>query len=140
MKLNQFIGMGRLVRDFEVVKFTNGNGVLKSGIAINRDYKKGEEWVKKTCFVDISVLFKSDKAANYICQMVKGDEVVVVGELDMDQWETAEGEKRSKIFLSINSIQKVPGGTPVAISEDKPAKKSSGLPKGWESDDDMPAF
>ena len=100
---NKVILMGNLTRDPDL-KFTqSGSALCKLGLAVNQKYKKGDEWVEDPVFVDITVWGK--QAENCAEYLKKGSPVLVDGRLNFSQWETDDGQKRSKIDVTAMSVQ-----------------------------------
>jgi single-strand DNA-binding protein len=92
-------------------------------LAVNDDYKdKNGQVVKRTCYVDVTVW---DKQAE-ICKkyLTKGGSVYVEGRLQLDEWTTAEGQKRSKLRVRADRVQFLGapkgagGGSPASGPED----------------------
>jgi len=97
--------MGNLTRDPELRYASTGTAICNATVALNRG--KGDR--KKTTFVDC-VFF--GKAAETVTQYFgKGKPLVVIGELEQDQWQDREsGEERSKIKVNARSFEFVPRG------------------------------
>lgn len=88
--LNNWVGMGRLVRDPEKKTTASGVSVCNFTIAVDRDYKNGDE--KIADFIDVTCWRgTADFVANY---MSKGRMVVVNGPLQSRKWEDKDGNKR----------------------------------------------
>jgi single-strand DNA-binding protein len=102
--LNQVTLVGNLTRDPEVRYIPDGTAVGDFGIAINETYKtKGGESKETVTFVDIVVWGRTaENAKEYLA---KGSAVLVVGRLQLDQWETKEGEKKSKMRVRADRLQ-----------------------------------
>lgn len=100
---NEVLLMGNLTRDPEL-KFTqSGTALCKFGLAVNRKYKAGDEWKEDVCFVDITVWGKQgENCAQYLA---KGRQVFLSGRLSFNQWETEDGQKRSKLEVVANTVQ-----------------------------------
>ncbi len=134
--LNKVMLIGNLTRDPELRYIPNGTPVADFGMAINRDYtdKEGEKH-SETCFVDVVAWRKQAE----ICEqfLTKGSLVYVEGRLQLDTWETAQGEKRSRYRVVAERIQflDLKGRTPKAPSPAK-AHEESGPPA--EADIDQP--
>ena len=97
--LNKFMGIGRLVRNPEVVETKSDTVIVKFSIAINEKYKGEDktEWVNVVCF---------GNAANYVREWVtKGALVYIEGKLQTSTWENKEGEKRSKVEVVAFTVQ-----------------------------------
>lgn len=98
--LNHITLMGRLVRDPDKRTTQSGVTVTNFTIAVDRDYKNGDE--KVADFVDI-VAWRGtgDFVANF---MTKGRMVVVDGSLQSRKWEDKEGNKRTAWEVQAKSV------------------------------------
>lgn len=101
--LNKVLLIGRLTRDPELRQTQNGGAVANFGLAMNRTFKVGDERREETTFVDVSVFGKQAESVNEYCQ--KGKQVLVEGRLNLDQWESSDGEKRSKLTVIADRVQ-----------------------------------
>ena len=88
--LNRVTLMGRLVADPELRSTASNLSVCSFRIAVDRDYKKGDQ--KETDFIDI-VAWRStaEFVANYFN---KGRMIAVDGRLQIRPWEGKDGNKR----------------------------------------------
>ena len=129
--------VGNLTRNPELRYTTGGTAVVNLGVAVNRRFKRGEEWTEEVSFIDV-VIFgrRAETCAEYL---TKGRPVLVEGELVQRRWETPEGGKRSKVEVMARDVQFL-GGRPKEGEE-----PSSGKPKSGEGiepppmdDDDIP--
>lgn len=102
--LNKVMLIGRLTRDPELRYIPAGTPVADLGIAVNRDYtdKEGEKH-SDTLFVDVSAWGKQAE----ICEkfLTKGSLVYIEGRLQLDTWETPQGEKRSRLRVVAERVQ-----------------------------------
>ncbi len=107
--MNHVVLMGHLTRDPELRKVASGAAVSDLGLALNERYKdKDGEVVTRPTFVDVVAWGKqAEHCAQYL---KKGAPVAVEGKLQFDQWETAEGEKRSKLRVRAWRVQFLNGG------------------------------
>jgi len=96
VSINKVILAGRLTKDPELRYTNTGIPVTNLSIAINEKFKKGDEWVEETLFVDRITVWQrqAETAAEYL---KKGRLVMIEGRLKKNQWETENGEKRSKL-------------------------------------------
>lgn len=115
---NKVMLMGNLTKDPELKKTQSGMAVANVGMAVNRRYKDKEEVV----FVDVTFW---GKTAEIMCQyLTKGSPIFVEGRLQLDQWETDDGQKRSRMkvicenFQFIGSKGDCGGEKPAAAAED----------------------
>ena len=104
---NEVLLMGNLTRDPELRATQGGVSLCKFGLAVNRKFKSGDEWKEDVCFVDITVWGKqAENCAEYLS---KGRQAFISGRLQLNQWETTEGEKRSKLEVVANNVQFIGG-------------------------------
>lgn len=101
---NKVMLMGNLTRNPEIRFTPSGTAVADLGLAINEDYKnKAGEKVEQTTFVDVVVWGRqAETAAEYL---QKGSPVFIEGRLQLDQWETENGDKRSKMRVRADRVQ-----------------------------------
>ena len=83
--LNNFTGMGRIVRDIELRRTGTGTAVANFTIAVDRDFGGKDGGEKKTDFIDC-VAWRS--TAEFISKyFAKGRMIVVSGRLQIEKWE-----------------------------------------------------
>ena len=138
---NRVLLMGNLTRNPEIRYTPSGTAVADLGLAVNESFKnKAGETVERTCFVDVVVWGRqAETAAEYLH---KGSPAFVEGRLQLDQWETQEGEKRSKLRVRADRVQFLgaPGrGTEFADAPQHPPPGPPDLPVA-DDDDDIPPF
>jgi single-strand DNA-binding protein len=95
--------VGNLTRSAEL-RFTSGGTATASfGIAVNNRRKNSAgEYEDDPKFFNITAF--GTLAENASASLEKGMRVIVVGRLDFQQWETPEGDKRSKVEVIADSI------------------------------------
>ena len=109
--LNKVLLMGNLTRDPEVKYTPKGTAVCDLGIAINDTYKAQDGTMKETVtYVDVEVWGRT--AENCKQYLAKGRPVFVEGQLRLDQWETPQGEKKSRMKVRADRVQFLGGGGP----------------------------
>ena len=59
--------------------------------------------MSKPCFVDVAVWGKQAEACGQY--LAKGRSVLVEGKLQLDQWESKEGQKRSRLRVRADRVQ-----------------------------------
>lgn len=102
--MNTVFLMGNLTRDPVLRDLPSSMKVAEIGLAINDRYKnKDGEWVNQPTFVDVVTWGKL--AENCGTYLKKGSPVMIEGKLQLDQWESETGEKRSKIRVRAWRIQ-----------------------------------
>lgn len=123
--------LGRLTRDPEKFEFSGGTGV-KFGLASNERYRTRDgEDVEKVLFVDCVMC---GRGGDVIAQHVsKGDPLLVSGRLQLDQWESREGEKRSRITLNVRDFSFLPRAKPDGGGQRKEQSRRDDI-----RDDDIP--
>jgi single-strand DNA-binding protein len=105
---NKVILLGNLTRDPETRVTANGLTICKLGMAVSRVYStKDGERKEETTFVDIDAFGKQAEVITKY--MRKGRPLMVEGRLKLDQWETNEGQKRSKLGVVLENFQFVGG-------------------------------
>ncbi|HMO51354.1 MAG TPA: single-stranded DNA-binding protein [Kiritimatiellia bacterium] len=102
--MNIAILMGNLTRDPEKRTTPTGMAVSDLGLAVSDNYKdKDGKLIERTCFVDVIAWGRqAETCAQYL---KKGSPVMVEGKLQLDQWKTDNGEKRSKLRVKATRIQ-----------------------------------
>lgn len=141
--LNRVFLAGRLTRDPELRYTSGGQAVADLGLAIGRNYmtKTGERKEEVT-YVDIIVWGRqAETAGEYLS---KGSPVLIEGRLQLDTWETKEGEKRNRLKVHATRIQFL--GRPRGASEEtkETEEATTGKPEAEvaagdsEGDDDIP--
>jgi single-strand DNA-binding protein len=121
---NRVILVGNLVRDIELRYLQNGTAVADGRIAVNDSYKSGDKQVETTSFIDLTLWNKQAELA--VEYTKKGSPVLVEGRLKQDSWETAEGEKRSKLIVVVEKIQFL---AKKAVKDESPQNKEVTPPK-----------
>ena len=105
---NKVILLGNLTRDPETRVTANGVTICKLGLATSRVYvTKDGERREDTTFVDIDAFGKQAEVITKY--MRKGRPLMVEGRLKLDQWESPEGQKRSKLGVILENFQFVGG-------------------------------
>jgi len=102
MDYNHVTLLGRLTRDPELSYLSSGTAMTKFGLAIGEKYKKDDQWVEKTEFVDLVAWGKQGELVNEY--LTKGSVCLVDGRLNFEQWETKDGQKRSKLSVTANKV------------------------------------
>ena len=106
---NRVMLMGNLTRNPELRYTPSGSAVADLGMAVNESFKnKSGETVEQTCFVDVVVWGRQAETASEYLQ--KGSPVFVEGRLQFDQWESSQGEKRSKLRVRAERVQFLSSG------------------------------
>ncbi|MDR4506816.1 MAG: single-stranded DNA-binding protein [Candidatus Brocadiaceae bacterium] len=121
--LNKVFLMGNLTRDPELRYTPGGLAVASFGIAINRAWtaKTGEQ-KEEVCYVDINIFGRrAEVVSEYFS---KGNPIFIEGRLQLNQWETKDGQKRSTLRVVADNFQFI--GT----SAKRPEGKEGAFPEG----------
>lgn len=129
MALNKIMIMGNLVADPELKTTTSGVSVCSFRIGCARDYVA--EGGQKTDFVDCVAWRKSGEFVSKYFR--KGKPILIEGRLQMRQYETKDGQKRTAAEILVENSYFC-GGDKVANGEAVPKKAEE--PKFTELDMD----
>ncbi|SNZ08704.1 single-strand binding protein [Persephonella hydrogeniphila] len=136
--LNKVFLIGRLTRDPEIRFLPSGSQVTSFTLAVNRSYRVNNEWKEETYFFDIEAF--GSLAERLGKQLNKGTQILVEGQLRQDRWETASGEKRTKVKVVAEKVNIISGKTsekPVE-KEEEPELDITTEPEDFSSDEDVP--
>lgn len=101
---NRVILVGNLTRDPEVRYLESGTAVCDMSLAVNETFKNRDgEQVEQTCFVDIVVWARQAETCGEYLH--KGSSALVEGRLQLDKWESKQGEPRSKLRVRADRVQ-----------------------------------
>lgn len=99
--LNKAILMGRLVKDPELRSTQSGTPVTSFSIAIDR--APGKDGQRVTDFIDIVAW---NKTAEFVTKWFnKGKMIVVVGRIQVRNWEDNSGQKRKSVEVVADEVQ-----------------------------------
>jgi single-strand DNA-binding protein len=102
--LNRVMLMGNLTRDPEVRYTPKGTAVGDLAMAINQSFRGQDGQAREeVCYVDVVTWGRQAETCKEY--LTKGSPVFVDGRLQLDQWETKEGEKRSRLRIRAERIQ-----------------------------------
>lgn len=93
---------GRLTRAMEIKYTPSGVPVGKFSLAVNRNKKKGDQWVDEASFFECALFGKSSESlAQYL---IKGKQVAISGEMRQERWTSQDGQNQSRVVVVISSI------------------------------------
>ncbi len=135
MSINRVLVSGYLTRDPELRTTAAGNPVMGFGIAVNDRRKNSQtgEWEDYPNFIDCTMF--GTRAQSVSRFLSKGSKVALEGKFRWSQWETNEGQKRSKLEIIVNDIEFM------SSRNDAPASAPAPVPApvtGVIYDDDIP--
>lgn len=126
--LNKVMLIGRLTRDPEVRAFSTGGKVAKFGFAVNNRRKNSQtgQWEDEPVFLDIEA-FNRGEGGRQLADLVeqslrKGHQTFIEGHLQLDQWTSKEGEKRSKLKIVLDNLQFLEPKTDGMTGEGRPMR------------------
>lgn len=98
--INNVVLIGRISNDLKIEEYGE-NKVMKFNLAVGRTYKK--EGVQDTDFIRVTFWNKLAELVKEYCK--KGDLIAVSGRLQVSEYATAEGEKRTSSEVVVENIQ-----------------------------------
>ena len=107
--LNTVMLLGNLTRDPDMRQTQHGSAVATFGLAVNRRYRQGDQWIEQVCYVDIVTFGRQAETVGKYLN--KGSLVMIEGRLEWCSWETEDGHKRSKHQVIANNVQFMPSGS-----------------------------
>jgi single-strand DNA-binding protein len=128
--LNKIFLMGRITKPIEKKTTQSGASVLNTTIAVDRDYKNGDE--KQADFVDCTFWrHNADFLEKYAG---KGRMIVVVGRLESRKWQDKDGNNRISWSVTVDRVE----FTPSRKTESATASAQTFAEPSDESDDECP--
>lgn len=129
--------VGNLTRDVELRFTPGGDAVADMSIASNRSWKSGDDWEEETTFYKLTVW---GQMAENCAELKKGQNVLAIGQLELETWENDEGEERVNLKVRVqdvaislrwqkvdgDDIEKVTGGGGSRKKSKKSGRGSSG--------------
>jgi single-strand DNA-binding protein len=107
--LNKVFLMGNLTRDPQLRYTPSQMAVCEFGLAVNRKSRLNSgEMKEEVTFVDITAWGK--QAENISKYVTKGRPLYVEGRLTFDQWTGQDGQKRSKLRVTLENFQFLDSG------------------------------
>ena len=96
--LNHLTLQGRMVADPEVKQTNSGTNVVNFRVAWSEKYKDKENKL----FIECKAFGgQADFVGKYF---KRGQETIVEGKLNTEEWETQDGQKRNKVVLMVSSV------------------------------------
>lgn len=138
---NRVVLVGHLTRNPELRTIPTGSTVADLGLATNERYRnKAGETVESTCFVDVVTWGRqAESCAKYL---EKGSAILVEGRLQLDQWQSSEGQKRSKLKVRAERVRfmgSARGHSPVGAEPPvMAAAVAAGAASGEANEEPMP--
>lgn len=123
MGYNKVLLMGNVTRDIQIKYLPSNQTVIDLGLAVNRKFKRADGTPgEEVLFVDCTAFGRTAEVIHQYFK--KGDPIFLEGRLKLDQWESKEGEKRSKIRVTVESFEFVGGKKGADDGAETPAPRS----------------
>lgn len=127
--MNKFIGIGNLTKDPELTTTTSGVQVARFGLAIGRKFTNSDG-ERETDFLNCVAWRERAELLHKHCH--KGDKIAVVGSVQVRQYTTQDGDKRTATEVVVEEINFL---TPKGNNDAKTPNKVDMQPIG---DDNLP--
>lgn len=98
-------GVARLATDVELRYTQTGTAIASFSVVSSDKYTSNGEKVEKVCFIGCTIIGRLAEVANQ--WLVKGQQVLVRGKLQQDNWVDKDGNKKSKHSLLLDSFEMV---------------------------------
>lgn len=99
--MNRIMLWGRITRDPECFQTDGGHKIISFSVANTRSYKRNNEWVDVTSFIDVKVW---DEAADNMDSFQKGKAVWVNGRLSSSSYQNKKGQKIYTVNVIADSV------------------------------------
>lgn len=100
--MNKTVLKGNITRDIELKDLGDNKKVANFSIAVRRDYKN-QAGEYETDFFNCSAF---GNTANFLSKFFsKGSQILLIGHLQNNQWETDSGEKRTATNVIVESVE-----------------------------------
>lgn len=118
--MNLGVFTGNLGRDAEVRYTKGGTAVLSFSIAVKHGYgdNSGTMWV--SC-----ALFGKRAEGKVVEYLTKGQQVVVSGEVSLNEYQNSEGQTKTKLQLKVDNLDLVGGKAAGGTNTKQQAPKAS---------------
>jgi len=124
MNYNKVLLAGNLTRDVSLSYLPSQTAVAEFGLAINRNYTVNNEKKQEVCFVDCKAFGKPAETLGKYCK--KGNPLFVSGRLTFDSWTNKDGQKCSKLRVTVEEFQFIGGKAETAGTNVNETPEQSG--------------
>lgn len=101
---NQMQIIGNLIKENDLKYFPSGSAVYKNSVATSHKWKDQSGLAKEeVMFMDIVMFGRSGEIANQYLR--KGSKVFLIGRVILENWTAADGTKRSKHILRVETMK-----------------------------------
>jgi len=118
--VNKVLLAGNITAHPELRFVANGSAVCEFTIALNRSYTKRQtqERVEETSFVDVVAWGRTAEVCGEYLK--KGRAAMIEGRLTQSRWEAPDGQKRSRLRVTAESVQFLGGRGPDGLAGPEP--------------------
>ncbi len=96
--------VGNITRDPELRFTATGQATATFGLAVNRVWNDRQTNERREAVSFFDIVCWREQAENVSESLTKGARVVVTGRLEQRSWETAEGDRRSKVEVVADEV------------------------------------
>ena len=140
---NKVLLLGNLTRDPQLSYTPNQTAVVDFGVATNRKWT-GQDGSQRedTCFVDCRAFGRMAENINKFFS--KGKPIFLEGRLTFDSWTAQDGSKKSKLRVTVENFQFLPGtggpgpGPGPGADQSEPGYDESGPPARGRANEPIP--
>ena len=118
LRLNLCQFSGNAGKDAELKYMANGTPQAQFSIGVNNSYKKGDEWIDQTEWVNAVVW--GDLAERMAPLITKGKGVYIQGKMQTRSWDGNDGTKHYRTEIIANTVQ---------LLDKAPAQEQQGTPR-----------
>lgn len=103
--INEVRLLGNITNDPDLRFTPSGAAVLSFGMATNRRYKKGEEWVDEPTFHNIVIW--GQRAQSLAQRVKKGTRLFAAGRVQTRSWDGNDGKKQYRTEIVVDDVSLV---------------------------------
>lgn len=104
MSFCEIIIVGNVGQDAELRYTNNGTAVCDLRVAVNRNRRQGEEWIKETTWFSVTVW--GQQAERYAGLIKKGMQILAASDrIEADAYNSRNGEARASLKLTAKTIR-----------------------------------
>lgn len=100
--MNKILLKGRISNEFNLKELDNNKRVVNFNIAVRRNFRNKENQYDSDFFNCSAFDNIADLISKYF---IKGQEILIIGHLQNNQWETDSGEKRTATNVIVESVE-----------------------------------
>ena len=126
--LNKILLLGNMTRNPELRYIASGTAVCTFGFAVNT--KMGER--EDVLFIDVTSFGKTAELVEQYLK--KGSAALIEGRLQLQQWESQDGQKRSKHLVVAERVQFMPSGERAGETDQPRDQPQDETPKHYTVD------